>query len=136
MQGLRDAGVTAVLSLLTPEEERELDLTAERREANTAGLTFLSLPVPDLQVPSSLSEVSPFLEELNAMLSSGGNAVVHCRQGVGRSGMIAACLLVLRGQNPESAIQSVKRARGVAVPETAEQRRWIDLFSSSLTHTG
>ena len=54
-------------------------------------------------------------------------------KGVGRSGLMAACLLVTRGQEPGSAVMELERARGTAVPETAEQRAWIDLYASSVT---
>jgi predicted protein tyrosine phosphatase len=30
-------------------------------------------------------------------LRSGQNVVIHCRQGVGRSGLVAACLFIARG---------------------------------------
>ena len=129
-----DSGVAAVLSLLTAEEQSELDLINEPSQARTAGLAFLALPIPDRDVPSSPSEVTALLEKVDAMLSSGKNAVIHCRQGVGRAGMIAACLLVMRGQDPASALRTVHRARGVQVPETPEQRSWIDFFASNLTH--
>lgn len=135
LRSWREAGVKAILSLLTPEEEAELDLMGEHREAEREGLRFLSLPVPDLGVPSSPSEVAPLLEQLDKVLASGDNAAIHCRQGVGRSGTLAACLLVMRGIDPTSAIQVLERARGTQVPETADQRRWIDIFATSLTHT-
>jgi len=134
MRGLQCAGVSTVLSLLTPGEEQDLDLTSESRAAKLEGLKFLSLPIPDRQVPTSPSEAAPVLDELDAELASGKNAVIHCRQGVGRSGMMAACLLVMRGKDPGSAVIELERARGTSVPETAEQRQWIDLYASSLAH--
>jgi hypothetical protein len=42
----RSAGVDIVLSLLTPDEEEDLDLTLESRAAIDAGLKFLSIPFP------------------------------------------------------------------------------------------
>lgn len=48
--------------------------------------------------------------------------------------MIASCLLVQRGKNPTGAVSEIERARGTSVPETAEQRQWIDLYASKLTH--
>jgi protein-tyrosine phosphatase len=130
----RLSGVNTVLSLLTPEEESHLDLTAESSQTKQAGLNFLALPIPDRHVPSSPSEAAPVLDQIDRELSSGKKAVMHCRQGVGRSGMMAACLLVMRGKDPQSAVNEIERARGTAVPETDEQRRWIDLFAASLTH--
>lgn len=129
------AGVNTVLSLLMPDEEQDLGLTAEPHAAQNEKLRFLSLPIADRQVPASPSEVAPILDELDAELASGKNVVIHCRQGIGRSGMMAACLLVLRGIGPDSAVQQLEKVRGTPVPETAEQRRWIDLFASSLTRT-
>jgi hypothetical protein len=39
--------------------------------------------------------------------------------------MVAASLLVLDGAEPRVAIEEVSRARGVPVPETADQEQWI-----------
>ena len=126
------SGVTAVMSLLTHEEARELELTSECAMATREGMDFYSLPILDRQVPRSPSPVAAILDDLATDLESGKHAVIHCRQGIGRSGMIAACLLVMRGMNPNSAVSEVEHARGLAVPETDEQRRWIDLFASWL----
>jgi len=126
------AGIDAVLSLLTPEEERDLDLREEAIEARAQGLEFTSLPVPDRQVPKSESKLALALEEVNRALSAGKNVVVHCRQGIGRSGLVAACLLVKRGMSPGAAVELVTAARGVSVPETSEQRDWIDHYAVGL----
>ena len=63
----RRLGVTTVVSLLTPEEENELDLMEERAVAQSYGLGFLSLPVPDREVPASESEVTAMLARLDAL---------------------------------------------------------------------
>ena len=100
----RDAGIDAVLSLLTPEEEHDLDLKAEGQEARTHRMDFMSFPIPDREVPNSEAEMASALEKLDGALSSGKNVVVHCRQGVGRTGLVAACLLVSKGLTPEAAL--------------------------------
>ena len=128
--GWHRAGVDTVVSLLTPDEEHDLDLHAERSEVASHGLEFVSLPIPDRQVPPSEGPVMSVLDKLDSTLRSGKNAVVHCRQGVGRSGLVAACLLVAKGTDPETAVRNLSAARGVAIPETAEQRRWIDRFAA------
>lgn len=125
-------GIDTVLSLLTPDEEGEFELLDERETVTTNGMNFLALPVPDRQVPTSLTEVATALERLNARLSHGKNVVIHCRQGIGRSGMIAACLLITMGLDAGAAVEKVSAARGVRVPETSEQRQWIDHYAATL----
>ena len=123
-------GVDVVLSLLTNEEERDLDLAKEASTVRSQGMEFLSLPIPDRQVPYSETEVAALLDAVNSALAAGRNVVIHCRQGVGRSGLVAACLLASKGLDSRSAVRKVSTARGVEVPETREQREWIDHFAA------
>ncbi|MGO9863504.1 MAG: dual specificity protein phosphatase family protein [Terriglobales bacterium] len=133
MSAWRRAGVDTVLSLLTPEEEHDLDLKHEASEAIAQGMKFVPLPIPDRQTPTSESEVSAALDRIDADLAAGKNIVVHCRQGVGRTGLVAACLLVAKGLSPEAAVKTLSAARGAPVPETVEQRRWIDHYAAVLS---
>jgi protein-tyrosine phosphatase len=130
MASWRRAGIEAVFSLLTAEEEHELDLKAEAEDAQTQGIEFISFPIPDREVPNSEAAMASALENLDRTLSSGKNVVVHCRQGIGRTGLVAACLLVSKGLAPDAAVTTVSSARGMAVPETPEQRRWIDHYAA------
>ena len=132
MSNWRRSGVNTVLSLLTPEEEQDLDLKREGHEAKALGMRFASLPIPDRQVPNSESEVSAVLDRIDADLLAGKNVVVHCRQGIGRTGLVAACLLVSKGLTPATAVKALSDARGASVPETTEQRRWIDHYAAVL----
>ncbi len=132
MSAWRGAGIDTVLSLLTSEEEQELDLKREAQGVKARGMKFVSLPIPDREVPNSESVVSGTLERLDADLSAGNNVVVHCRQGVGRTGLVAACLLVAKGLAPDAAVNTLSAARGIAIPETVEQRRWIDHYAAVL----
>jgi protein-tyrosine phosphatase len=127
------AGIRTVLSLLTPEEQRDLELRNEPVEVLQHGMQFLSFPIPDRQIPRSEAKWSEVLETVAADLSAGKNVLVHCRQGIGRTGLVAACLLVKNGMSPGAAVDSVSAARGLPVPETSEQRDWIDRYNLALT---
>ena len=129
------SGVDTVLSLLSPDEEHTLGLGKEADAVRAQGMDFISLPIPDRQVPGSETELAAALERVSAKLSAGKNVVVHCRQGVGRSGLVAACLLVRKGLDPSAAVEIISAARGVAVPETSEQRQWIDHYAAISTST-
>src|SRR5207244_10696182 len=84
------AGIDTVFSLLTPEEERDLDLADEGHQVRVHGMKFVSFPIPDRQVPSSETEVSAGLETADADLSWGKKVVVHCGEGIGRGGLMTA----------------------------------------------
>lgn len=129
----KQAGIHSVLSLLTPEEESHLDLRGEAGEVRAQGMEFTSFPIPDRQIPKSEAKFSEVLAGMARDLSAGRNVLVHCRQGIGRSGLAATCLLVKNGLSPGAAVDSVSAARGLPVPETTEQREWIDHYAAALT---
>jgi protein-tyrosine phosphatase len=132
IRGWREAGVGAVASLLTGEEAVDLGLEEERELCEAAGIEFHSLPIMDRGVPASHAETTAFLHGLDGVLKRGANVAVHCRQGIGRSGLIAAGLLVENGLTPEVAVRRISDARGIAIPETEEQRAWIDRLAATL----
>ena len=134
LENWRRAGVHTIFSLLTPEEEQDLDLLHEDRETRERDMTFRSFPIPDRQVPDSETKLAKVLAKVDKDLASGRNVVLHCRQGIGRSGLVAACLLVTKGFDAGAAIKRLSAARGTPVPETAEQRRWIDHYASTLAN--
>jgi hypothetical protein len=131
----RLGGIDAVLSLLTPDEESSLELKKESALVRKRGMSFLSFPIPDRQVPASPTELAAMLDKLNTALSSGKNVLIHCRQGIGRTGLVAACMLVTKGWDPSTAVEHLSAIRGVPVPETPEQRNWIDHYAVILAET-
>lgn len=126
-------GINAIFSLLTPEEEKDLDLRDEAQESRRAGLSFLSFPIQDRGVPRSEMELNKTLTRATDILSASQNLLVHCRQGIGRSGLFAACLLVRAGMSPSAAVDSLSAARGLPVPETSDQRSWIERYAPAIT---
>lgn len=131
IQSWRRSGVGLVVSLLTREEQTELSLDDEGALCRANGIEFVSFPIIDRGVPSSLEEFTEQVTKLAEQLGNGKTIAIHCRQGIGRAPLIASCLLILSGVAPAAAIERVSEARGYAVPETSEQRRWIEDFAKS-----
>jgi protein-tyrosine phosphatase len=122
---LHAAGVDVIVTLLTEEETIELGLADEAKAAEAARVEYTSFPIPDRGVPSSASRLASLIAAISRALMAGKNVALHCRQGLGRSGLIAAAVLVASGLDPERAIETISLARGQAIPETPEQRAWI-----------
>jgi protein-tyrosine phosphatase len=63
-------------------------------------------------------------EELRRILREGGRIVLHCRGGLGRTGLVAARLLIEFGMAPQEAIRRVRAARPGAI-QTREQEDYV-----------
>lgn len=122
------AGFTCVVSLLDSDEVSELGLEWEAETCRQSGIDFLTFPVPDRGVPHSADELAILVESLISRLRAGQGIAIHCRIGVGRSALVAACVLAAVGQPVETAWQSIQKARGMSVPDTPEQRAWVADF--------
>ena len=125
----KNAGVNILVSALTPDEILELDLENEKSLCRTNGIEFVSFPIEDRQVPPLLKSTRALAMALEQDLLAGKSVAIHCRQGVGRSSVLAACVLVLEGVDSETAFDSISRDRGCPVPDTPEQRQWVARFA-------
>ncbi len=126
----RKAGIDMVVSLLEPEEEAQLVLEGEAAAAAASGIDFRPFPISDRGVPASRESVAELAGEVVEALDTGRNVAVHCRQGIGRSGMIVGSVLVAAGKDLGTALEAIGESRGVEVPETEEQRQWLGDFAS------
>jgi protein-tyrosine phosphatase len=86
-------------------------------------------------VPASREAVAELASGIVDALESGKNVAVHCRQGIGRSGLIVGGVLVAAGEEPNAALKAIEESRGLDVPETDEQRQWLTDFASWLIST-
>jgi protein-tyrosine phosphatase len=128
---LRLEGVDVIASALTASEAEELGLSAEEQECARSGLTFVSFPIEDRSLPVNRAKFDSFIDQLLRCSRNGKAIAVHCRAGIGRSSLIAACLLVKMGLLPKAALRTIEESRGCPVPDTPEQRQWIEHYSES-----
>jgi protein-tyrosine phosphatase len=123
----REAGINTVVSFLTRDEVADFELEAEKKLCEDHGIRFVSFPIPDRGVPASTAAAANLVDDLKQSLVEGNKVALHYRQSVGRSALIAACLLIMSGVEPHKAFERIGTARGCAVPDTSEQERWAKL---------
>lgn len=129
MLSWRAEGVDVVLSALTSDEIDELELQAERKACVAAGMECLTFSIEDRGVPTSSAQLLDLVHDLEGKLAEGRNVAIHCRQGIGRSAILAACILTSTGMDVETAFARIATARGCKVPDTEEQKQWVARFA-------
>ena len=90
------------------------------------------LPTLDVSVPRAdqADAFRALLQKVLAAIQEGKTVAVHCRGGLGRSGLFAASVLAESGMPADEAIALTREARPGAI-ETAEQEAWVRAFSPS-----
>ena len=132
IRSLKMSGVDVLVSLLERAEIAELDIAEEEALCEANGILYISFPIPDRNVPPSKADALNFARLLAGLLREGNSVVIHCRQGVGRSALMAACVMALCGISVEGAFEKIKDARGCPVPDTPEQHKWVAELVESL----
>jgi hypothetical protein len=128
----RAAGVDTVVSLIEGAEERDLQLEQEALFCRTYGIEFVSFPIRDRNVPGSPDAVTSLVDWIISDLRRGLGVVIHCRIGIGRSSVVAACVLHALGHRFDTLFPILSRARGVPVPDTPAQVDWVRRYTKAM----
>lgn len=113
---------------------RVVDVRGEDRDdeevLRASGILLLHLPTEDRCAVSQemLGHGVAFASE---GMDRGERVLVHCQYGIGRSALLALCVLVARGDAPLEALERAKRARPVISP-APEQLEAFAAFSASI----
>jgi predicted protein tyrosine phosphatase len=126
LRALKHAGADTLVSALSVREEREVWLAEEHAHAHALGLTFHSVRIANMGIPRPEHERQ--IQELSVAVRNGARLVTHCYASVGRSPLIAASIMVILGVRPDDAWAAIAEARGLTVPDTTEQRLWVERF--------
>ena len=121
--------IDVVVSLLEPEEVLELELDTEGELCRERGIEFVSYPMLDRGVPPSIPKTAELARRLATRIGEGQSVAIHCRAGIGRSALIAACVLVCAGIEAGKTFELIAAARRLKVPDTDDQIGWLHQFA-------
>jgi ADP-ribosyl-[dinitrogen reductase] hydrolase len=129
LTAIRDWGASLLVTLM---ENHELDLLevpdlGERTRAHE--LDWKQLPIVDVSIPSAGFEAQwpEHGTDMLRRIAGGESIVLHCRGGLGRTGLVAARLLVELGYAPGAAIELVRDKRPGTIETKAQERYVLDL---------
>lgn len=127
LAALLDAGFDSFIDLTEPYER------SGYRELLPSWVDYYNRPLADHDVPTSPAPMQEVLSVLRRALDSGRVVYLHCRAGIGRTGMAIGCHLIEGGLDPAAALarlnelwkQNARASSWPRVPETDAQRAFL-----------
>lgn len=127
LDALLAAGVRSFIDLTAPDE------LPAYQPLLPPGVAYENFPFPDHSVPRSAQQMREVQTALERLMSVHAAVYVHCRAGIGRTGITIGCYLREQGETAAAALvelnrlwqQNARAARWPSIPETEEQEQFI-----------
>jgi protein-tyrosine phosphatase len=110
---LKAAGAEAVLSFMTQPELDKNNLSDIGLSIKAKGMSWFHLPIEDDAAPET-----PFIEAwenagpaVHRLIEKGKTIALHCKGGSGRTGLVAAQILLERGEEMTSLMKRIQKLR-------------------------
>lgn len=124
------------VNLTTLEERKNLYKYIDNVISKVNNPIFIHYEIPDQDVPKNLQSFKDFIELLYSLyFIENKKLYIHCRGGHGRSGVVAACLLIRMGYSNKNALELVSEAHktreyipNYPCPQTTEQIDFVKKY--------
>jgi ADP-ribosylglycohydrolase len=128
-------GVDYFLDLTWPAELPDYDVRLPRPYAagELRKVIYSRRPIRDHSIPADAAQMLEVLDELDDALARGHRVYVHCRAGIGRTGLVIGCFLARRTGSGQAALAELdrlwqaggRRTDWPRSPETDEQHAFV-----------
>ena len=128
-------GAVRVIVCLAPTHDIREKSPAYGRAIDSGAVPCQLLPfeIPDYGVPKDRGEFWKLARAVATRLRTGEAVLIHCGAGIGRTGTLAACVLIALGETVSSAQEAVSQAGSGA--ERAPQRELISWCATQVRET-
>jgi len=110
---LAEAGSRAVITLMPDDEMVRNDVSALPDACGELGLQWFHFPIEDDALPGEAFKKAWEKDQqgVSDILNKQGTIAIHCKGGSGRTGLMAAIILLERGMPSEEVVKQVKSLR-------------------------
>ncbi len=128
VQGLVSAGINCFIDLTEAGEGPAYDTLLPK------GVMYLRHAIRDQDVPRRQAQMRRIQDDIAAALEGGRSLYLHCRAGIGRTGLAAGCFLVEQGRDGDEALREInvlwtqqcaRAASWPTIPQTPQQANYI-----------
>ena len=133
LTALKEQGVLAIVTALNVDEMNRAGVADLPEQTKALGMQWFHQPIEDDCAPDQLFDerwaaISP---EVQSILKQGGKVALHCMGGSGRTGLLAAHILLEQGGDIEVIKKEVKALRPGAFTK-AVQIEYIDQVAAKV----
>ncbi len=119
---------------LTPLDEIRLKSPDYAARQADLGIPVTRFPIGDFGVPEDGGGLKALAEQAARDLQAGRQLFIHCAAGIGRTGMVATCVLVALGLSGAESVAAIAAAG--SGPETEIQKQLVARYAEEAVHPG
>ncbi len=123
LEQLAAAGASAVLTLMEKEEMERNQVTDLPHLCAELNLQWFHLPIEDDHAPEQefAAAWQMWSKSIHALVDDGKTIAIHCKGGSGRTGLVAAQILLERGMPLDKVIEQIRALRPNSLQVPAHQ---------------
>ena len=128
LSSIWDQGINCIVSLITKDELKKLDINDFDKTITEYGFEHYSVEIQDLGIPSTnqLGTFKILTKNIIVAIKTEKKVLIHCNAGLGRSGLFAG-ILVKEMTDINHPIDYIRKFRKGAI-ETKEQEEFISFW--------
>lgn len=133
IEQFKDQSVACLITLMPAKELEKYQITGIKQSCQQQGIVSFYLPIEDDQAPQKAFEAAWELckEQVLNFLDDDQTIAIHCKGGTGRTGLVAALILLERGINLSTVINLIKQIKPKALTPQ-EQLAYLKYQAASI----